>query len=191
MPVPFSIEQEWLLLLLTKKNNHNDKTIDNVLQMISWVSCSKNGNRVPSSIKTSGDYHLLIPRWADRLEAVGAVGVVRCFQYNQEHDLPLCSETSPQAQSVDEVWQRATPERFDAYLTSGGHSEDMISHYYDKLLHVACPPKEIVQNAYLEQMAQDSSEALMEVCLRFGRSNGVIDHDYIQQVAAQNGLATA
>jgi uncharacterized protein len=89
---------------------------------------------------------------------------------------------------VDEVWQLATPERFDAYRTSGGHSEDMISHYYDKLLHVACPPKEMVRNAYLEQMAQDSSEALMEVCLRFGRT-GVIDHDYIQQVAAQNGMA--
>jgi hypothetical protein len=30
-----------------------------VLQMISWVSCSKNGNCVPSCIKTSGAYHLL------------------------------------------------------------------------------------------------------------------------------------
>jgi hypothetical protein len=46
----------------------------------------------------------------------------------------------------------------------------------------------MVRSAYLEQMAQDSSAALMELCLQFG-CNGVIDHDYIQQVAAQNGMA--
>ena len=55
-----------------------------ILQMISWVSCSENGNNVPLEVSQSGAYHLLIPRWADRLEAVGAIVVVRCYRYNQE-----------------------------------------------------------------------------------------------------------
>ena len=49
----------------------SSSSVDTILSMIGWVSCSKNGNHVPESIQQSGDYHLLIPRWADRLEAVG------------------------------------------------------------------------------------------------------------------------
>jgi hypothetical protein len=46
----------------------------------------------------------------------------------------------------------------------------------------------MVRNAYLEQMAQDSLAASMEVSLQFG-CNGVIHHNYIPQVEAQNGMA--
>jgi uncharacterized protein len=159
-----------------------DVNVDSILEMIGWVSCSKNGNRVPPKVLQNEAYHFLIPRWADRLEAVGTIGVVRCYQYNQEHGLAMSCATSPRASTVEEVWKLATPERFEEYLSSGGHSDDMISHYYDKLLHVACPSAEMVRNSYLEQMAQNSSEELMEVCLRYGTS-GQVDEAYLQQVA--------
>ena len=149
-----------------------------ILQMISWVSCSENGNNVPLEVSQSGAYHLLIPRWADRLEAVGAIGVVRCYRYNQEKGAPLRSPSSPRAATAEDVFRLAQPERFDAYLHSGGRSDDMISHYYDKLLHVARPPPEIVRNSYLERMAEDGSKELVEVCVRFGRT-GVVDEEYI------------
>jgi uncharacterized protein len=159
---------------------------DRVIHMISLVSCSKNGNDVPDSIRKSGEFSLLIPRWADRLEAVGAVGLVRCFQYNQEHGSPMSSPTSPRAQTEAEVWKYATPERFHAYTsgTTGGGSADMISHYYDKLLHVACPPADIVRNEYLQEQARESSKELVEMCLRFGRT-GQVDVDYVHEVANQ------
>ena len=105
-----------------------------ILFMIQLVSCSQNGNRVPPSIIESGDYHYLIPRWADRIEAVGTKGVLRCYQYNREHGHALWSRHSPRPQSETEMWQYATPERFQAYQDRSGTSEDMISHYYDKLL---------------------------------------------------------
>jgi uncharacterized protein len=163
-----------------------EPSCERVVKMISLVSCSKNGNHVPDDIKKSGEYSLLIPRWADRLEAVGAVGLVRCFQYNQEHGSPMSSPTSPRAQTEAEVWKYATPERFHAYTsadsTTGGSSDDMISHYYDKLLHVACPPADIVRNAYLEEQARESSKELVEMCLRFGRS-GQVDVEYVHEVA--------
>ncbi|KAG7340766.1 hypothetical protein IV203_024309 [Nitzschia inconspicua] len=126
-------------------------------------------------------YHWLIPRWADRIEAVGARGVWRCHQYNQEHGAPLSSSQSPRPTTFDELWSYATPERFEEYQQRGGSSNDMISHYYDKLLHVACPPKDIVRNSYLEQQLQFSATELIEVCLQYG-CTGVVDEDYIQSL---------
>jgi uncharacterized protein len=173
-----------------------ESSCEKVLHMISLVSCSKNGNSVPDSIVKSEEYSLLIPRWADRLEAVGAVGLVRCFQYNQEHggtsgSHPLSSATSPRPQTEAEVWDYATPARFHAYTsaststtTGGGSSTDMISHYYDKLLHVACPPADIVRNDYLQEQARESSKELVEMCLRFGRT-GRVDVDYVHEVASK------
>jgi len=134
--------------------------IERILKMISWVGCSENGNTVPDEVASNETYHLLIPRWADRLEAVGAVGVVRCYMYNQEKGAPLFSAESPRPQCSDEVWKLATPNRFDAYLSSGGKSADMISHYYDKLLHIARPPPSTVRNRYLEDMAEEGSRSV-------------------------------
>lgn len=161
-----------------------EDSCENILDMIRLVSCSKNGNHVPDHIRENADYQLLIPRWADRLEAVGAVGLVRCFQFNQEHHRLLSSPKSPRAQTEADVWKFATPERFDAYTASGGSSDDMISHYYDKLLHLACPPKEIVRNAYLEDQARESSKELVEMCIRFGKT-GEVDEDYVRELARE------
>ena len=152
--------------------------------MIGLVGCSENGNAVPERIRVSGHYHFLIPRWSDRLEAVGAVGVVRCYQYNQEKGRPLSGPHSPRPATAAELWGLATPERFAAYQTRGGTSDDMISHYYDKLLHVARPPADIVRNRYLEARAVASATELVEVCLRFGRS-GAVDEAYIRELAGR------
>jgi uncharacterized protein len=124
-----------------------------ILFMSRLVSCSKNGNRIPESIIQSGNYHLLIPRWADRLEAVGLQGVWRCFQYTQEQQRPLWSKHTPRPQTADEVWALATPGRFQAYQDRGGTSEDMISHYYDKLLvRIFMQMPKLTQNLYSHSM---------------------------------------
>ena len=170
--------------LLLKCANISADSINSIVYMISLVSCSDNGNSLPPDL--NGRFYLLIPRWADRLEAVGSVGVVRCYQYNQENQLPLSSCHSPRPQSLQELWELVTPERFHLYQQSGGASQDMISHYYDKLLHIACPPKDLVHNPYLECMADESSKALVQVCLRFGKT-GQVDEDYIQQLAIDLG----
>lgn len=159
------------------------ESVTRILTMIKWVGCSENGNSVPTEVATTGLYHWLIPRWADRLEAVGSIGVVRCYQYTLEHDRPLWSDVSPRATTEEEVYRLATPDRFEAYVfsTRGGTSNDMISHYYDKLLHIARPSPDIVRNEYLERMAEDSARDLVEVCIRFGQT-GVVDKEYIQSL---------
>eukprot|EP00536_Pseudo-nitzschia_multiseries_P004516 jgi/Psemu1/295613/fgenesh1_pm.75_\ len=167
---------------------------ESILFMIDAVSCSKNGNSVPSRVdggknghtknaENANNYHLLIPRWSDRIEAVGARGVWRCYQYNQEKGRPLCLEgVTPRPNTEAELWSHVVPERFEAYMEAAdGATEDpsMIGHYYDKLLHVACPPRDIVRNEYLEEKLRNSAKELIEVCLRYGRT-GVVDEDYIR-----------
>jgi len=168
---------------------------ETILFMIDAVSCSKNGNTVPGRVanksKSGSDaytlgtpnYHLLIPRWSDRIEAVGARGVWRCYQYNREKDRPLdLPGVTPKPKSTEELCSHVVPERFEAYMKKqDGATEDpsMLGHYYDKLLHVACPPRDIVQNAYLEDKLKDSAKELVEVCLRYGRT-GIVDEDYIR-----------
>ena len=165
-------------------------SIDTILCMIAWVSCSTNGNRVPTAVQESGRYHLLIPRWADRLEAVGSVGVIRCYQYSIEHNRPLSSPDSPRATTEAQVWQLATPDRFENYLRQHETpvADDMISHYYDKLLHVARPPPDVVRNAYLEAQGRAAAHELVQVCLDFGRT-GVVNRTAIEQLATSLGMA--
>ncbi|EJK48905.1 hypothetical protein THAOC_32262 [Thalassiosira oceanica] len=177
-----SSENARSILVETFGTYGNDDLIDEIIEIISWVGCSKNGNSVPFKVKVSHAYHLLIPRWADRLEAVGRRGVVRCYQFNNETSRPLFTENTPRAKSEEDLWRIADPPgRLQKYMERGGTSESMIDHYYDKLLHIARPPREIVRNPYLEQMADSSAQPLVEVCLRFGRT-GKVDESYIMSL---------
>jgi len=54
--------------------------------MISYVSFSDNGNTIPDRAHKSPEF--LWPRYSDRLEAIGAIGAVRCWQYNEEVKRP-------------------------------------------------------------------------------------------------------
>jgi len=50
--------------------------------MIDYVSASKNGNKIPEEALAEPEW--LWPRCCDRLEAIGVIGAVRCYQYSIE-----------------------------------------------------------------------------------------------------------
>ena len=161
--------------------------IEDAVAMIELVSCSANGNSCPPAAEAHPE--LLWPRWADRLEAVGEIGIARCYAYNK-HDgtTPLAIDTTPRATTADEVLALATPERFDAYQASGGGSASMLDHYYDKLLQVARPPPERVRNSYLERMAIAGAEPLIAICTSYGKT-GEVPIKEIEDLAARHGIA--
>lgn len=99
--------------------------------MISFVSASDNGNAVPKEAKSNPE--LLWPRHCDRLEAIGVIGAVRCYQYNQEKGRALSCDTTPRPVIKPQVWAHVTPERFTKYMEAK-QSDSMMDHYYDKLL---------------------------------------------------------
>ena len=46
----------------------------------------------------------------------------------------------------------------------------MMDHYYDKLLHVAVLPADVVHNGYLVGEAERRVAPLVAICLEFGRT---------------------
>jgi uncharacterized protein len=141
--------------------------IELVIKMISLVSCSKNGNKV---VKPEW---LLIPRFADRLEAMGRIGIVRCWQFTKHKDRPVFLDSTPRPCSLQEVRAVATPERFAQYT---GGSDSMVDHFYDKLLHLVGME---TTNEYICREAQDRHLVLVNFCIQFGRA-GVIDEEEIK-----------
>ena len=55
--------------------------VDKVIYMVSIVSSSKNGDSIPLNVY--GKEWMLIPRYADRIEAIGIIGIERCYTYTK------------------------------------------------------------------------------------------------------------
>lgn len=168
------------------KNCQNARTImeschvpreiaDETIQMINLVSGSKNGNNVPPECVENPE--LLWPRWADRIEAIGSNGVIRCWQFNMEKKGLISSDVTPKPKTRAEALTFVTDERFLKYQQTG-ESVSMIDHYYDKLLHVVSVTPDMVQNQYLEKQLRDNVTPLLDVCVAYtnGGDEGVINH---------------
>ena len=104
-----------------------DKAIENIKNKISLVSASKNKNSIPS-----GDLTNLLARDCDRIEAIGEIGVVRCYLYTKNIDRPYFTDDTWIITSESELKTYNLEKRFTDYQ----NSESMIDHFYDKLLHI-------------------------------------------------------
>lgn len=132
-----------------------------VISMIGYVSTSSNGNSIPA--EAIDRPWLLYPRWADRLEAIGWIGIVRAWEYTIETNRPLFTDETPKVQTEHELWDIATKQRYEEYK---GKSASMMDHYYDKLLHIcnfnSC-------NRYFQNESSARLEPLIDMCLAFGQ----------------------
>tara|TARA_Y100000389_G_scaffold205125_1_gene263605 strand:- start:8898 stop:9659 length:762 start_codon:yes stop_codon:yes gene_type:complete len=144
------------------------------IKIISYVSCSKNGDNIPEDCLEHPEY--LWVRWSDRIEASGKKGIIRCWQYNTHKDLPIACSTTPMPITRDEVLEYASKKRFDTYF---GKSNSMLDHYYDKLIYISKKPKSIiVKNEYLQSQYNTLIDPLIELCIIYSKNgeNGVIKH---------------
>lgn len=163
----------------------SDAVVDDALSSIALVSCSANGNSCPDDAKEHPE--ILWPRWSDRLEASGEIGVARCFMHNRKDGAPLAIESTPRPTTAEEVFALATEERFADYQTRGGASASMIDHYYDKLIQVSRPAPELVRNKYLEEEARERVEPLVAVLLKYS-ATGKVPVDDIEAIMTRLGL---
>jgi uncharacterized protein len=129
--------------------------IDSIVEMISYVSASVNGNMIPERAKIFP--WLLIPRYADRLDAAGLTGVIRCYQYTKTKMLPLFTDQTLMPLSINDVWNIATEDRYAKY---NGESSSMIDHYYDKLLRLG---NFETNNSYIKKVQVSSLDPLLKV----------------------------
>lgn len=148
------------LLSLCFKNIFTKKDIKLIINMIDLVSASKNKDIIPK--KTP--HWMLIPRYSDRLEAIGIIGLKRNLGYTIEKGMPIYLETTEKAHNIDEIQLIATKERYKNY---NGVSDSMLGHIYDKLLHIKNFP---VKNDYFNYECKKRMEPFVNFVLKFGRN---------------------
>lgn len=149
--------------------NLGEEDIETVVRMISYVSASKNGDRIPEEcIDIRWE---LVPRWADRIEACGMSGVRRAYQFNVGINSPLFVESTLKPKNIEDVWNIATSER---YLSYRGNSKSMIDNYYDKLLHIWDFP---TTNPYFISIKPTLLQPLLNVIQAF--IDGKLTHEFM------------
>lgn len=163
----------------------NRKTIiEEVLEMISYVSTSDNGTQIPPRAKTNPEF--LWVRYCDRLEAIGKIGIVRAWQYSLEKDRVQDNEGTPRPKTEKDIWNFATKERFDKYLENG-KSVSMMDHYYDKIFHIVETDVNVTRNTWLVDKAKKMISPQVKVCLLYGRT-GKVPEDLIKSYAKEYGF---
>lgn len=137
----------------TKEVDNQDEFIQGIIDMISLVSFSENGDSEPPQP------WMAIPRDCDRLEAIGEIGIKRCKDFIVEKKGLFHTPNTPIATTKHELEIAADPARFKAYM-SGARSSSMIDHYYDKLLHIGKPECLRSQNPYILQEAARRNDVM-------------------------------
>lgn len=143
--------------------------IDIIIRMISYVSVSTNGDKIPEEALINE--YFLYPRYADRLDALGKEGVRRCYEYTLSSQRPLFTEKTKVPSNEEDIWIIASKERRDNYT---GKSDSMIDHYYDKLLRLT---DFSINNDYLMKNKEEMVEPLLEIVRAFSR--GELTKDYM------------
>jgi len=143
--------------------------IELIIRMVSLVSSSKNGDSIPHD--AVDNEWLLYPRYADRLEAIGLIGVERCYQYALTTQNPLYVSSTPCVTTEEEMWRVATPERYQHY---SGVSDSMIDHYYDKLIRASMFP---IKNEYFDKETELRRKPSIDFVLMFGKNKRISNED--------------
>lgn len=102
-------------IVLTDLNATSD-LINKVCEIVDLVSYK--GANVPD---VSGSIELSIVRDADRLDAIGAIGIARAFHFGGSHNRPFYTPDVPAVMH----------DSFDDYTTDKSHT---INHFHEKLL---------------------------------------------------------
>jgi uncharacterized protein len=163
---------------ILSKTGKSADFIEDVVFMVSIVSASKNGDKIPRCVRQKE--WMLIPRYADRIEAIGIIGIERCHTYSRyrtsdsEHRMPLFISSTPKPTTEEGIWEEATEERYKRY---DGNSASMIDHYYDKLLRLSVFP---IRNKYFDEECAKRRQPLIDFLIYFGQKGIITDEEVLE-----------
>lgn len=135
---------------LIMKESKCNAYIPLTLNLISLVSASQNGNRNDLPPR---DRWRFIPREADRIEALGLIGIKRLLVGAERNGIPLCLPSTPIPRTIKEIQEVLQQRPFELYLQSGGACLSVFDHYYDKLFHLNVVHS---KNPYLQQQMDNA-----------------------------------
>jgi len=151
--------------------DESDKLVSKVIKMVELVSSSKNGDSIPKYVENK--MWMLIPRYADRLEAIGLVGIKRVYQYAKTSNNPFYVNSTPKPKTEEEIWEISSIMRYKHY---NGCSVSMIDHFYDKLLRASFFP---IKNNFLNNESKNRRKPMIDFLLFFSSKENLSDLDII------------
>lgn len=160
-------DREFLNVAL--KGESNNKALKNdIYDLICYAQDYSKHSRAPETSISHPE--LLWVGLSLRLEDIGKTGIVKLYNEYLKTKKPLFLPNSPKPKSVEEVWQFASIDRYESWVISK-QSRSCIDEIFDRLLHV--PTQEFdfdcCKNWYLVREAQGRVDAMVEICLDFGR----------------------
>ena len=146
---------------------YRDKIYNDAISMISMVSTRSNLNN-------TDDIHeaMLIPRYADRLEAMGIIGIRRAYEYTKVTNRPIALTSSPTCESLDAIVAAASAERFRNYASSGS-SASFIDHFFDKILHLV-NMTDTCSNKYIIDEAHQRHKITLDFLVHYGKTRSLL-----------------
>jgi uncharacterized protein len=134
-----------------------------VIKSIILVSASKNKN---SNVEPGMEW-ILIPRWSDRLEAIGEIGVKRCLKYGEHVGNPITVDSTLPVYT-DEDFEHVAP--YQRFIDYNGNSASIIDHMYDKVIHIGLKP-ENTTNEYLLKVSKERQDYVKKYILDYWKAN--------------------
>ena len=149
---------------IQKIDDLTDNEVATILLMIYLVSSSTHGDTMPCDVPEWYFY----PRYADRLEAVGIIGLERTYEYTLKKGQPLYTNNTQRAKNKNDLYDNiATVERYKQYSMPGSASKSMVDHIYDKLLRLGDFP---INNKYFKKECDSRIKPLSDFCLEFSKN---------------------
>ena len=158
----------------------DNDSVDLITKMISLVSSAINGDNIPYNIEE----WMLYPRYSDRLEAIGFIGIKRCYQYAITFNNKLYTDKTLFASNEEDLWKIATIQRYRDYK---GVSESMIDHYYDKLLRAGDFP---IRNNFFDEESKKRKQISINFILNCGINKDCLTHFINNKMSSSEQEAT-
>jgi uncharacterized protein len=153
-------------------NDARDYIYAKTLSMISLVSTRTNLNTDPGV-----EEYMLICRYADRLEAMGEIGILRAYEYTLYKNRPMYVESTIMCKNRLDIIKNINDNRFQQYF-NGKTSVSFIDHFYDKLLHLV-QLTEKCNNEYINQIALERHNIMIDFLVTYSKDptniNVIID----------------
>lgn len=139
--------------------------VELVIKMIDLVSCSKNGN---SDVEKKW---MLIPRIADRIDALGYIGIERVVGFGKLKNRPMHTINTIRVYNKTELNKVATLDRFNLYVKHGrgvdANKYSTIDHIYDKLIHIGRPEYFGIDNEYFTETVNKEREIIEDYVINY------------------------
>lgn len=149
---------------LLKQSNVPIKFHDDIIFLISLVSCSTNGNNIPDNIEE----WMLYPRIADRMESIGYIGIERALEYGKYIGRPIHNNNTVRVNTVEQLMDIATPERFQQYVNKKLiYNDTTIDHFYNKVIHISRYEYYGIHNSYFKKIADERLQIIQDFILDY------------------------